>query len=329
MTPPFSYLFSGFYYGSVLNLICLNSLFPLLIVITERKRTMAINSLSITSLVFLCVGYFLDPVHATECSLIETTVDQCRNYNTISVEGYDIKKNSTNVRVTLPGLQTEAAWNCGPHFEKVKWGQKANQLRVHFQSTGEVQWRVYKCSNLAGPKKSGDNCAVAEVITFCPGDPDGNNSESCVYEVTTGYEGERRVTTITQVSAELGVEVEKGDGKGSAGVSGGSSKEVSDVRKVTYESKQYLVVPPGYSLCSFTNNTSEADKDAPTGFKWVCYLPRFVQIRGNFENVPCTTVKKCASGVCPADSKVSIGEGFSIQPQSALVLAFGLAVLCF
>lgn len=124
------------------------------------------------------------------------------------------------------------------------------------------------------------------------------------------------------------MEVEKSEGNGSAGVSGGSSKEVSDVRKVTYESRQYLVVPPGYSFCSFTNNTSVNDNDAPTGFKWVCYLPRFVQIKGNFENVPCTTAKNTPAVSVQRIVKLPLVKGFPSNPSLRSSCPSASLVLC-
>lgn len=109
-------------------------------------------------------------------------------------------------------------------------------------------------------------------------------------------------TTTVSITGTLRAEVEKKAGpltaKGSAKVQGAVSHSITKAKIVTYESRQFLVIPPGFSFCAFTNNTSVDDVNAPTGFRWRCSFPEYIQAAERFSNGRCTSLEICEAGAC-------------------------------
>jgi len=264
----------------------------------------------------------------SNCKFIEFTSDKCRSAGYITVADQKVYKQKggqpeaeVSKRIQLPGLQREVRWFCGSSAERTAWGTPANQLRVFYRSDGTIQWRVYKCDDLSGPKKAGENCAVPETTEFCP-KFDGVNSSACVFELKKSTSHVSSKTTTVSIEGTLRAEVEKKAGpltaKGSAEVKGGVSHSFTKAKIVTYESRQFLVIPPGFSFCAFTNNTSVADDLSPTGFRWRCSFPEYIQAQERFSNGRCTSLQICDIGVCGRTAAAESG-GDSV--------CMGLAVL--
>ena len=264
-------------------------------------------SVSLVFIVF-CLSYYPIAGKAqSSCEFIETTTDRCRSAQYITVEDQTIKREKgesqamESTRIQLPGLQTEVTWYCGGTEERAAWGTKANQLRVFFRSDGVIQWNVYRCEDLSGPKKAGDNCAVPETNGFCP-KFEGVNSSACVFEMKFSTSSVNSKTTTVSVEGTLRAQVEKKAGTltatASAEIKGGLSHSVTQATIVTVESRQFIVIPPGYSFCGFTNNTSVPDVHSPTGFRWRCSFPQYVKAQERFNNGRCTSLRICDVGVC-------------------------------
>ena len=162
---------------------------------------------------------------------------------------------------------------------------------------------IYKCTDVAlsGPKSAGLNCAVPETTEFCPKFHEANSS-ACVFELKKSTSHVNQKTTTVSVTGTLRGEVEKKAGPltatASAEVKGGVSHSVTKAKNVTYESRHFLVIPPGFSFCAFTNNTSVPDVNAPTGFRWRCSFPQYVQAAERFSNGRCSSLEICGVGVC-------------------------------
>lgn len=109
-------------------------------------------------------------------------------------------------------------------------------------------------------------------------------------------------TTRVSVTGTLRVEVEKEAGpltaKGSAEVQIGVSHSITKRKIVSHESRQFLVIPPGFSFYAFNNNTRVADINAPTGFRWRCSFPEYIQAEQRFTNGRCSSLEICEVGVC-------------------------------
>ena len=144
----------------------------------------------------------------------------------------------TSKRIQLPDLQTSVRWFCGGTAERAAWSTPANQLRVFYRSDGTIQWSVYKCTDLSGPKKAGENCAVPETTEFCP-KFDGANSSACVFELKKSTSQVNSKTTTVSIEGKLRGEVEKQAGpltaKGSAEVTGGFSQSYTKAKVVSYD----------------------------------------------------------------------------------------------
>lgn len=265
----------------------------------------------------LCFGYPYNPVTAAsgDCSYIDSTADKCRGSDRIRVEDQVILKNTNGYRVTLPGLQTEVTWYCGSSKERAAWGERGNQLRVNYLSDGTIQWRVYKCADLSGPKSAGEKCAIVENGGSCPKVP-GQNSTACVWELKKSTANVNSKTTTVSVEGTLQAQINE---QVSAEVKVGVSHSVTKAKIVKYESKTYMVIPPGYTFCSLTENTSEEDVHAPTGFSWKCANSQFVQT----DTGKCTELNKCGPGVCGAVS----GAGVSVQMGISVLILGVLTVL--
>ena len=142
------------------------------------------------------------------------------------------------------------------------------------------------------------NCAVPETNGFCP---KFDGASVCVFELKKSTSHVNQKTTTVTVEGTLRAEVEKKAGpltaKGSAEVKAGLSHSVTKAKIVAYESRQFLVIPPGFSFCIFTNNTSVPDNNAPTGFRWRCMFPQYVQAEERFTE-RCTNLEICGIGVC-------------------------------
>lgn len=236
----------------------------------------------------------------SECSLVESTTDRCRSANSIKILEQEVPK-GTEKRIKLPGKQKEVRWLCGSSEERTAWNTPANQLRITYQSDGAIRWGVYNCPDLTGPTKAGLRCAVPETTEFCP-KFNGVNSSACVFELKRSTSHVDQKTTTVSVTGTLRAEVEKEAGpltaKGSAEVQAGVSHSITKAKIVSHESRQFLVIPPGFSFCAFTNNTSVADVNAPTGFRWRCSFPEYIQAEERFTNGRCSSLEICEVGVC-------------------------------
>lgn len=289
---------------------------------------MAYSLVSVFIVTMLCFSLHSIVLTAqSDCTFIESTSDKCRSANFITVEDQRVNKQKegqpeaeTSKRIQLPGLQREVRWFCGSTEERAAWSTPANQLRVFYRSDGTIQWSVYKCADLSGPKKAGENCAVPETTEFCP-KFDGANSSACVFELKKSTSNVNSKTTTISVEGTLRGEVEKKAGpltaKASAEAKVGVSHSFTKAKIVTYESRQFLVIPPGYSFCAFTNNTSVPDVHSSTGFRWRCSFPEYIQAQERFSNGRCTSLKICDVGVCGRTAAESGGDSFRL----------GLAVL--
>ena len=255
-------------------------------------------------------------VMAENCDAVEFTSDKCRSEDYISVLGQKVNKGEEK-RIKLPGdSETEIRWYCGSSEERTAWNTPANQVRVKYQTDdGSIRWSIYKCADLSGPKKAGENCAVPETTEFCP-KFDGANSSACVFELKKSTSNVNQKTTTVSIEGTLRAEVEKKAGpltaKGSAEVKGGVSHSITKAKIVTYESRQFLVIPPGFSFCAFTNNTSVPDVNSATGFRWRCSFPEYIKAEEKFSNGRCTSLEICDVGVCGRTAVESGGNSVHI-----------------
>lgn len=259
----------------------------------------------------------------SNCEFLEFTSDKCRGAEFIIVVDQRVDKQKegqpeaeTSKRILLPDLQTHVRWFCGSSVERTAWSKPANQLRVFYRSDGSIQWSIYKCADLSGPKKAGERCAVPETTEFCP-KFDGANSSACVFELKKSTSNVNSKTTTVSIEGTLRGEVEKQAGqltaKGSAEVKVGVSQSFTKAKIVSFESRQFLVIPPGYSFCAFTNNTSVPDVHAATGFRWRCSFPEYIQAQERFDNGRCTSLKICDVGVCGRTQEASGGGSVCIR----------------
>lgn len=261
----------------------------------------------------------------SDCELVENTSDKCRTADYIVVEEQKVYKDMTK-RIKLPGMQTEVRWLCGSSQERTAWNTPANQLRITYQKDGSIRWSIYKCTEVAlsGPKSAGLNCAVPETTEFCPKFA-GANSSACVFELKKSTSHVNQKTTTVSVTGTLRGEVEKKAGPltatASAEVQGGVSHSVTKAKIVTYESRHFLVIPPGFSFCAFTNNTSVPDVNAPTGFRWRCSFPEYVQAAERFSNGRCSRLEICGVGVCGRTAD-GVSGGHSVHIEITVVILF-------
>ena len=134
------------------------------------------------------------------------------------------------------------------------------------------------------------------------------------------------MTTTVSIEGKLRGEVEKEAGpltaKGSAEVTGGFSQSYTKATEVRYESRHFLVIPPGFSFCAFTNNTSVSDVHSATG-RWKCSFPEYIQSQEQFHNGRWTPLEICAVGVCGRTQDV--GSGVDLVRVG---LAFLMATAC-
>lgn len=254
-------------------------------------------------------------VKAENCEAVEFTSDKCRSADHITVLGQRVNKGETK-RIKLPSdSEKQVRWYCGSSEERTAWDKPANQLRVMYQNDGSIRWSIYKCADLSGPKEAGLNCAVPETTEFCP-KFEGANSSACVFELKKSTSNVNQKTTTVSIEGTLRAEVEKKagplDAKGSAEVTGGVTHSVTKAKIVTYESRQFLVIPPGFSFCAFTNNTSVPDNNAATGFRWRCSFPSYIQAQERFSNGRCTGLEICGVGVCGRTAAESGGDSVQI-----------------
>lgn len=274
----------------------------------------------------------------SNCEFQEFTSDKCRSADHIVVEDQRVEKQKegqteaqTSKRIQLPDLQTSVRWFCGGTAERAAWSKPANQLRVFYRSDGTIQWSVYKCTDLSGPKKAGENCAVPETTEFCP-KFDGANSSACVFELKKSTSQVNSKTTTVSIEGKLRGEVEKQAGpltaKGSAEVTGGFSQSYTKAKVVSYETRRFLVIPPGFSFCAFTNNTSVSDVHSATGFRWKCSFPEYIQSQEQFHNGRCTSLEICDVGVCGRTQDVGSGVD-SVRVGLALLMAMACLNVVF
>ena len=267
----------------------------------------------------------------SDCNLVEHTSDKCRSANYIKIIGVDQNVyKGTEKRILLPGRQTQVRWLCGSSEERTAWNNPANQLRITYQQDGSIRWAVYDCKDLSGPKSAGLNCAVPETTEFCP-KFGGVNSSACVFELKKSTSHVNQKTTTVTVTGTLRGEVEKEAGPliatASAEVQIGVHHSVTKAKIVTYESRHFLVIPPGFSFCAYTNNTSVADGNAPTGFRWRCMFPEYVQAEERFSNGRCTSLEICEEGVCGRTAEEAASGGNFVHIELTVAILFVVMAL--
>ena len=276
---------------------------------------MACTAVSLFVTIFYLTYHPIVGLAKSNCEYVDFTSDKCRSAGTITVAGQRVHKGEANKRIQLPGSQTETPWLCGSTKERVAWGKPANQLRVNYLRDGTIQWELYNCGDLSGPKKAGENCAVPETTEFCP-KFGGANSSACVFELKKSTSHTTSKTTTVSIEGTLRGEVEKEAGpltaKGSAEVKAGVSQSFTNAKVVTFQSRHFLVIPPGFSFCAFTNNTSVPDVHSATGFTWKCSFPQYIQAQQTFNNGRCTSIKICDIGVCGRSGGGSVRVGFAV-----------------
>lgn len=273
----------------------------------------------------------------SSCAFIASTTDKCRSAQSISVEDQIIEKEKEGQppakesrRIQLPGLQTHVTWYCGGSEERAAWGQEGNQLRVFYRSDGTIQWSAYRCDDLSGPKKAGENCAVPETTGFCP-NFEGVNSSACVFEMKRSTSSVNSKTTTVSVEGTLRAQVEKKAGTqtatASAEVKAGLSHSITKIEEIKIESRTFVVIPPGYSFCGLTNNTSVDDVNSATGYRWRCSFPEYFIVPDRINNGRCTSLSVCDVGVCGRTADVDSGSvkvriGFAITITASFIAFF-------
>ncbi|CAB4030410.1 Hypothetical predicted protein [Paramuricea clavata] len=218
---------------------------------------------------------------ASGCTLLGTqsrTFPICllHNHTHIEIDGLRVPLGTeNNIRIQLeePSRVTEVS--CGGHIHSIPWPQltkDANQVRVRYVE-GIATLRVYWCDSFEGPEKAGIRCAIEAFSSACPGRV-GVDNHTCVYEVQTDRFSSNTVRKAVQVKTEVAVAV-LDKAKVAVGVS--HTKENTVVNTYSVESRSYIVIPAGYSFCSFSKVHSVEKRLSTNGFEWKCNLPTFKQ----------------------------------------------------
>lgn len=131
----------------------------------------------------------------------------CRGSESGQAKGRSTRSRDQQTNPSRADLQVDVRWFCGSSKERAAWSKPANQLRVFYRSDGTIQWSVYECTDLSGPTKAGEKCAVPENTEFCP-KFDGADSNACVFELKKSTSNVNSKTTTISVDGKIRAEVE-------------------------------------------------------------------------------------------------------------------------
>jgi hypothetical protein len=244
----------------------------------------------------------------------------------IEINERKVKMGRHHMRIRLEEPSDESQIYCGENSYSFSWKEngKGNQVRVTYLSN-IIRISVYFCKTFDGPSRLGIKCAVEAFSSGCPLSFGVNHT--CVFEVKTNRFSSETVTSAEQVTTEVAVTVRE---KAQVKVGVTHSKEETIVNTYTVDSRSYIVIPAGYKFCSFSEvNSEDADDPAqsPTGYKWSCNLPTFVQTTKE----RCTDLTRCESeSPCSIASSQPLGSGkksAEAQPV-AMLLALCIIVGC-
>ena len=234
----------------------------------------------------------------------------------IEVDGRHVPFGSRNMRIQLEEASKRAKIFCDDKIETIIWDSQpiGNQVRVTYL-THIVYIQVFWCETLEGPRIPEMQCVVEAFSNACPGHP--SNNHTCVYEVQTSYFSSSTVRKAVEVKTDVALVVEQM--AIAEGISRTEERIVVNVYSVNKRS--YIAIPAGFRFCSYSKAVSVNDYLAPTGFKWSCKQPTFVQttkITGR-----CSDFLLCESrSTCPlADDQSPSGSGKkSANPQPVAML---------
>ena len=230
----------------------------------------------------------------------------------IEVDGRHVPFGSRNLRIQLEEPSAPAKIVCDNKFETFR--PDGNQVRVTYL-THIVYIQVFWSEKFEGPTGPGLQCVVEAFSNACPGRP--SNNHTCVYEVQTSYFSSSTVRKAVEVKTEVALVVEQM--AIAEGISRTEERIVVNVYSV--DKRSYIAIPAGFRFCSYSEAVSVNDYLAPTGFKWSCKQPTFVQttkITGR-----CSDFLLCESrSPCPlADDQSPSGSGKkSANPQPVEML---------
>ncbi|CAB4045245.1 Hypothetical predicted protein, partial [Paramuricea clavata] len=190
----------------------------------------------------------------------------------IEVDGRPVPFGSRHERIQLENPSTHATYICDEKLGTFSWNstENANQLRVTY-GFDVLYIEAFWCDSFDGPKRANLHCVVEAFSSSCPGLVSHNHT--CVFEVHTDRFSSDTVRDAVEVKTEVAVMVR--NLAASFGVS--HSKERTVVKTYSVSSRSYIVIPAGFRFCSFSEVISEEDYLSPTGFKWRCKLPTYVQ----------------------------------------------------
>jgi hypothetical protein len=144
-----------------------------------------------------------------------------------------------------------------------------------------------------------------------------------VFEVKTNRFSSETVTSAEEVTTEVAVTVRE---KAQVKVGVTHSKEKTIVNTYTVDSRSYIVIPAGYKFCSFSEVNSKKDHSgqSPTGYKWSCNLPTFVQTTKE----RCTDLTRCESdSPCSIASSQPLGSGKKSAEALPVVMLLALCMI--
>ena len=213
---------------------------------------------------------------------------------------------------------------CGQFSGDYSWEyakKDANQLRVSFLN-GVLHIKAYWCDSFDGPTEAGIVCAIEAFSSACPGQVGHNHT--CVYEVETRRFSSTTVRNAVEVTTGIATVVKEIAGF----ITIKSTRERVKVQTYLYKQRSYIIIPAGYSFCSYSRVKSEPDYHSPTGFRWSCELPTYVQTVLTIGEARCTDLTLCESqSLCPAsdDEPTSSNKGVKPaiwQPTGILTVLF-------
>ena len=239
----------------------------------------------------------------------------------IEVDGRHVPFGSRNLRIQLEEPSAPAKIVCDDKFKIFR--PDGDQVRVTYL-THIVYIEVFWCGKFEGPIGPGLQCVVEAFSNACPGRP--SNNHTCVYEVQTSYFSSSTVRKAVEVKTEVALVVEQqamlGDGVT-------RTEERIKVKVYSVNKRSYIVIPAGFRFCSYSEVFSVEDYLSPTGYKWKCKQPSFVQttkITGR-----CSNFSLCESrSPCPLeDDQLPFGSGKkSANPQPVTMLLVLSIIVC-
>lgn len=282
--------------------------------------------LSCVSFLAALFGFLSDASGCTFVAKGSITFPICltHNHTYIEVDGRRVPLGTeTDIRIQLEEPSRVIEVTCGSHSGSLTWPtvkKDANQVRVRYLED-RINLHVYWCDSFEGPKKAGIRCAIEAISTACPGRV-GVDNHTCVYEVQTGRFSSNTVRKAVQVKTEVAVTV-RDQAKVAVGVS--HTKEHTVVNTYSVESRSYIVIPAGYSFCSFSKVHSVEKYLSPTGFEWKCNLPTFVQTTTSGR---CTKLSLCETQAPCPDSHGQLPDSGPENKSAVAQPVAMLLVLC-